>query len=109
MPISEISNFSERKIMFISTPRRLPFKSCKIATTSGMGVGLVRFPPTNGTGSRVVREESVDPPLLPPVDPPARPLIPCTLLSDGCQGHWRRQPCRLVQQERHWAVDRHLD
>ncbi len=59
----------------MSTPGLLARNPCMIATTSGMGAGFVRFPPTSGAGSRGTEPVSVDsvvalPTLLPPY--PAR-------------------------------------
>ena len=59
----------------MSTPGLLAGSPCMIATTSGMGSGFVRFPPTSGAGSRGTELVSVDsvvalPMLLPPY--PAR-------------------------------------
>jgi hypothetical protein len=63
-----------------------------IATTSGIGVGLVRFPPINGAGSRVAKPVSVDivvalptlPPPYPDLPPTALPLPACdTTAVDG--------------------------
>ena len=64
-----------------------------IATTSGIRVGFLRFPPINGTGSRVadpVRSVNIVvalptlPPPYPDLPPNALPLPVCnTTASDG--------------------------
>ena len=85
-------SFSDLMTGCISTPGLLARKPCIIATTSGIGVGLVRFPPINGTGSRGAELVSVDivvalPMLTPPypdLPPSALPLPACdTTAADG--------------------------
>ncbi len=80
IPTSAIPNFSERINAFMSTPGLLARSPCMIATTSGMGVGFVRFPPTSGAGSRGTEPVRVDNVVaLPMLFPPYPTRVPSAL------------------------------
>jgi hypothetical protein len=64
----------------MSIPGCLAQSPCMIATTSGIGVGFVRFPPTSGAGSRGAEPVSVDSVLaLPTLPPPYPDRVPSAL------------------------------